>query len=476
MTPSPKADNHSGYRMVSQMPASDVESGVYVQTTGVDVNLTADGAIYYTTDGSDPDIHSLRYEGPIHIDDTTVLRAVAVEDGKLQSSIYTSTFVFEDRHTIPVVSLVTDPDNLWGKDGIYKSTYDIKELKRPAHISYQGEDGSFSLDCEISMHGMTSILKQDKKSFTVRFQDSYDGPLNYDIFEDGEVTRFASILLRADQEDVYSTYIRDNLFGNLAAEYCDTVLSMKNKYISLYINGEYWGIYSIREHHSVEHYASHMEVPIDSVTMVKNFGTSGTPLFPVFNYCKNNDFSKQENYDHLKTLLDVTSFADWTILEAYCGNFDINGNMRYYYDEVDKLWRCGLVDVDLGMFREQKDFGDMLYTLHHSTYVSALFENMEFQHLIAQRLAELLEGPLSDEAVHARIDALAAQIRDELPLEKERWGGKVSRWERMVNDLHDFVNGRAEEMIHSICRNTDFTAEEEAAYFGELLAQMAQKS
>lgn len=472
MEPTPKKENNSGYRMISQMPASDVESGVYIQNTSVDVTFSAAGAVYYTTDGSDPDVNSLRYEGPVHIDETTVLRAIAVEDGKLQSSIYTSTFVFEDRHTIPVVSLVTDPDNLWSSTGIYKDSWDTKEMKKPAHISYTGEDGTFSIDCEISMHGMTSLLAQDKKSFTVRFQDSYAGPLNYDIFEDGEVTRYASILLRADQEDVYSTYIRDNLFGNLAAEYCDTVVSMRNKYISLYLNGEYWGIYSIREHHSVEHYASQMEVPLSSVTMLKSYARVGTGLYPYFLYCKNNDLSKQENYDYIASHLDVTSFADWTILEAYSGNFDIYGNMRYYYSEADGLWRCGLTDLDLSLFDPSKDFGDMKYTLHHSVFVSALYENEGFQDLIAKRLAELLAGPMSDENMIARIESMAAQIRDELPLEKERWGGKVSRWERMVDDLKDFCDGRAKTVINSLCSTLNFTKEEKQAYFGDLLAQM----
>lgn len=472
MTPTPKKANESGYRLISQMPSSDVESGVHIQNTSVDVTFSADGAVYYTTDGSDPDVHSLKYEGPIHIDDTTVLRAIAVEDGKLQSSVYTSTFVFEDRHTIPVVSLVTDPDNLWGRDGIYKDSYDVKELKRPAHISYTGDDGTFSIECEISMHGMTSLLQQAKKSFTVRFQDSYDGPLNYDIFEDGAVTRYASFLLRADQEDVYSTYIRDNLFGNLAAEHCDTVVASRNKYISLYLNGRYWGIYSIREHHSTEHYASQMEVPLSSVTMLKSYARQGTGLYPFFVYCKNNDLSKQEKYDYIASNLDVTSFADWTILEAYSGNFDIYGNMRYYYSEADGLWRCGLSDVDLSLFDPTKDFGDMMFTLHHSVFISAMMDNAGFRDMIAKRLAQLLAGPMSDASMHARIDGLAAQIRDELPLEKERWGGKVNRWERMVEDLHDFIDGRGEHMINSLCTTLHLSKDEKQAYFGDVLAQM----
>ena len=471
MEPTPLKENNPGYRLISQMPTASVESGVHIQNTSVDVSFSSEGEIYYTTDGSDPSVSSLRYEGPIHIDDTTVLRAVAVEDGKLQSSIYTSTFVFENGHSLPVVSLVTDPKNLWGKDGIYKSTYDVKELKRSADLSYVGEDGSFSTRCEISLHGKTSILKQDKKSFTVRFQNNYEGPLNYDVFGDGDNTYYSSLLLRADQEDVYSTYIRDNLYGNLASEYCDTVIAMRNKYIVLYLNGEYWGIYSIREHHSVEHYATQMEVPIDSVTMVKNYATANTAMYPVYRYCEKTDMSKPENYEKLKTMMDVTSFADWIILEAYCGNIDINGNMRYYYSSADGLWRCGLVDVDLGMFRDLR-FEDMEDINHHDVFVEALYSNEEFQDLLAKRLAELLAGPLSDEYINNKIEEMADMVRPELTREKERWGGTIPQWERMIEKLHKFANGRAKKMVDSLCDTLDFTKEQKTAYFGDLIADM----
>lgn len=471
MSPTPQKDNVSGYRMISQMPQSDVESGVHIQNTSIDVSLSAAGAIYYTTDGSDPSLNSLRYDGPIHIDDTTVLRAMAVEDGKLQSSIYTSTFVFEDSHTLPVVSLVTDPDNLWGPNGIYKYTWDVKELKKPAHISYEGDDGSFSINCEISLHGMTSILEQDKKSITVRFQNNYDGPLKYDLYEDGNVTEFASLLLRADQEDIYSSYMRDNLFGYIASNYCDTVVSSRNKYISLYLNGEYWGIYSLREHHSAEHYASHMELPLSTVTMLKSYAQKGTSLYDIFLFCKNNDLSIQENYDYVASYLDVTSFADWIIIEAYCGNFDIYGNMRYYYSSADGLWRCGLSDVDLGLFRPKKDFGDMKYTLHHGVFVKALFENEGFRDLMATRLAELIGGPLGEEAILNIVDMHADQIRGEMPLEKERWGGSTKQWERMVRDIKNFLDGRPKYIINNLCSVLHFSDEEKTKYFGHLVEQ-----
>ncbi len=340
MNPTPGRDNHAGERMISAMPTSDTAPGVYTGDTAFTVTLEAEGSIYYTLDGSDPDRSSRRYEGPIQIQDTAVLRAVAIEEGKLCSDIYTATFIIQQSHDLPVVSLVTDPGNLWGVNGIYKSgDITIKEEKRPANIAYSGADGSFSLDCEISLHGETTVLAFSKKSFTIRFQDNYDGVLNYDVFGDGEVTTFSSLILRTSHESTISTQMHDAFLGQIASECSDSLISQKYKYVALYINGEYWGLYAFREHHSQEHYASYMEVPADSVSMVRYCIDEKNSLYAFYHFCEDNDLRSETNYGYAQNTLDLNSFADWIILQSYVANEDINGYMRYNCSSVDNLWR-----------------------------------------------------------------------------------------------------------------------------------------
>lgn len=465
MEPTPEQDNRPGWRMISDAPESDMAAGVHTLDSGLEVALSAPGNIYYTTDGSVPGAGSQPYTGPVRIDSTTVLRAVAIEDGRLQSDIYTACFIIGEPHAIPIVSLVTDPGNLKGPNAIYADNWETKEEKRSANISYTGGDGSFSLDCEISMHGMTSLLVSPKKSFTVRFRNNYDGPLRYDIFGDGRVTTFNSIILRADVESVYSSFLRDNLFGYLGSYYSDAMLAQNTKYVALYLNGQYWGIYSIREHYSEAMYAAHMGFPTDTVTMAKNYMLPDSSLFAVRQFCVDNSLAPQENYDYVCSVIDVDSFIDWTIFEAYTGNFDINGNMRYFYSTVDGLWRCGLTDVDLGMFTDGT-FSEVIDTLQHGEIIESLFENQAFQDRMLRRMAELLNGPMSDENMAATIDMLAARIRDEIPLERERWGGTADQWERMVDDLKRFCTGRSQVLIDDIQDRFHMSRDEIDRYFG----------
>ena len=470
MEPSPLNPNVAGYRQISNMPQSSVAPGVYSSDKGLQVTLEADGVIYYTTDGSTPSASSAVYSGPIKIDQTQVLRAVAVESGKLASSVYTATFVIGQDHDLPVVSLVTDPDGLWGKDGVYvNGDLTVKEVGLSANVSYSGEDGSFSVDCEMAMHGDTSLYVFDKKSFKIRFKDNYDGPLQYDLFEDGEVSLFSSLVLRAAHESTYSTHMHDAFIASVASEACDTVLSMKYKYVALYLNGEYWGLYAFREHHSEEHYASYMNVPVDSVTMVRYTTDINSELKDLYSFCTKYSLRQDKDYNWAKEVLDISSITDWTILQAYMCNVDINNNMRYYYSSIDGLWRCALVDLDLGMAGSHAAFSEVLGAWHHGAIPSALFANKEYKDYAAKRLCELLSGPLSDENATAKIELMADSIRAEVKKDAERWNYPVSGWEKFYRDMIEFCDGRAVKMINSFCAEAGFNKEQKNQYFGDLL-------
>lgn len=465
MLPTPGKENTSGNRLVSDEPIASATAGVHVESEPQVVTLSSPGTVYYTTDGSDPSTSSSVYTGPLSIGSNTILRAIALEDGKMQSDIYTATFLIGEEHTLPVVSLVTDPDNLWGSNGIYAYYSGVKEEKRTANISYTGPDGEFSKDCEISMHGTTSLVVSKKRSFTVRFRNEYEGPLNFDLFQNGVVTTFNSILLRADVEDLFASYMRDYLPGHIASLYSDSLLSSDGRFAVLYINGEYWGLYNLREHHSEEHYAFHKGVSADTVTMAKKWVPDGTSLARALVFCEDNSLADPADYAYICSIIDVNSFADWIIFQAYFGNFDINGNMRYYYCSLDGLWRCGLSDLDMGMFRPLC-FENVADALQHGTFVRALFTNAEFRDLILKRTAELLDGPLSDEAMLALIDETAAEIRPEVARERERWGSVQEQWESMVQDLKDFCTDRADSVEYSICYEFGLSEEKRESYFG----------
>lgn len=469
MEPSPENPNHAGCRQQSDAVESSHAPGVYSSDTAFTVTLQGAGPVYYTTDGSVPDGDSLLYTQPLRLEQTTVLRAVAMEEGKTPSDVYTATFVVGDTHQLPVVSLVTDPDGLWGTNGIYRNgDASVKEIKLASNVAYSGPDGEFSLDCAMNLHGDTTVTAFDKKSFALRFLDSYDGALHYDVFEDGEVTSFRSLILRTSHENIYSSQMHDVLMAHVANLGSENVITQKYKYVALYLNGEYWGLYAIRERHSQEHYASYQDVPADTVVIHRYLFDGDDTLNDLYNFVSTHSLKDPDNYAWVKTVLDVESFADWMIYEAYVCNIDIYANIRYYMSPEDGLWRMGLADLDLGMMGRSNAFEEIYGTFHHSILIQSLMGNEEFQDLLATRLATLLAGPLSDENMVKTIEEIAAIIRPEAQWEQERWGTPVSGWESTVDYMIRFCDGRAEQMINSLCGMLGFTQQEREYYFGSL--------
>ena len=196
--PTPGYANGMGIRQVSSAPFTDTAEGVYNNVANVKVALSAfgDATVYYTTDCTEPTYTSTQYLGELTLDKTTVVKAVAYEKGKLPSAVVTLSYIVNENHTLPVISLSSDPDGLFDYyTGIYADgpgyTYEFphkganfwKDWERDAHIAFfaDGEDG-FSLDCGIKMFGNYGRA-YDQKPFQIKFKKKYGtSELHYKMF------------------------------------------------------------------------------------------------------------------------------------------------------------------------------------------------------------------------------------------------------------------------------------------------------
>ena len=81
---------------------------------------TGNEIIRYTLDASEPNENSLVYSEPIYINETTIVRAKVFEEGYIPSYTHSRAFIYNVNHTLPIISLITDPSNLFDNDfGIY---------------------------------------------------------------------------------------------------------------------------------------------------------------------------------------------------------------------------------------------------------------------------------------------------------------------------------------------------------------------
>ena len=470
--PNPGGEKLDGLRRVCARPVSAEPCGVFEDVERVRVALSGEGEIRYTLDGSLPTEESPLYTGPLSFEKNTVLRAMSFAEDALPSRSLDLSYILNEAHTLPVVSVIAEPDALFGKHtGIYTNPEEDWEI--PASAALFAEERGFDpIECALKMHGATSRRAQEKKSFKLKFRGRYGGTLKCDLFENG-VTEFDSILLRSALESSISTQLRDVLMHELAMQCSASLPAQDYRYCAFYLNGEYWGLYAIREAHSAEHYARHFGFDPESVVMTQGGWPKDAASRALLGEIRDGDLRSEAVYADICSQLDVESVIAWSIIESYSGNIDINSpNMRFYRSEEDGLLRYALVDLDLGLF----NFGDADLAIHagyvYSDVVRLLLKNQSFRELYVQRLSEYLHGPLSDENFLALAHKLADEIASEAERDFLRWDKRPVYWRKELEHyIYGFVDkpGGHDALYARTARSfLHITAEEWDALFADL--------
>ena len=451
------------YRYISEAPAANREPGVYEAGRTVRVKLAAAGDIYYTTDGSAPTEESTPYTGAITVDKTTVLRAVAVEEGGAPSRALTLSFFIGEEHTLPVLSLVTDSPRRFSE--IYEGS--VKDRECAGNLSFYAPEGSFSIGCGVEMKGHTSLFAP-KKSLGVSFRGCYGAEtLAYDIFGEGPA-EFSELSIRAGQ-DYSSTVFRNELMQELCAE-LDTTVTQRSRYCVLYINGEYWGIYCLKDDITRQYYANLTGTAKEDVTMLSSPVPQSAAVYTeALGLWKDTSLTREEAYERFCAAVDMDGFIDWVLLEGYCANVDIKSNLRYLRTG-DGPWQIAFYDLDWAFQTRSNCFFNLIgpeQTAQIAPTIRWLFGIDDFRERLLTRYADLTETTLSDGHVTEKIDEFCALLAPEMARERARWSGTAGAWEESVDALRaNIADGYAAHTVRNLCSILGVGEEERMEYFG----------
>ena len=177
-----------------EAPIFSHEGGYYSDTINLELYTEDDSLdIYYTLDGSEPTLKSNLYKGSIKIKSRegeksnlaqiktsemysslrwkigienevfkgTVVRAKTYKNGIFSDETVTNTYFIKQEYTLPIVSLVTDEDNLFGyENGIYVpgQIYDIwrrnnkeVDLNEPVPTNYNQKGKEWEREAHIEV-------------------------------------------------------------------------------------------------------------------------------------------------------------------------------------------------------------------------------------------------------------------------------------------------------------------------------------
>ena len=468
--PTPGTSNSTPGKLgIPDQLTSSHESGIY--SGEFSLILSGDSlapVIYYTLDGSVPTTASLTYADAILVDSTSVIRAISIINDYLPSKIMTKSFVFDYDSNFPIVSLVTEPDNLWDIDkGIYVlgRSYDPappndganfwQDWEVPVHVDFIEPNGElgFAINAGLKIHGgWTRFFPQ--KSLAIFARTKYgDESFDYPIFRNRDYDEYQATILRNGGSDWNHAMLRDALIVGL----------MENKDVDIqayrpsivYINRVYWGIHNIREKTNEHFIASlHNEDP-DQLDIVNIWGIAlmgDTDHYDLLlDFIENNDLNDSTNYDLVKQMIDVNNFIDYNITNIFCDNTDWPGNNNKFWrpHRPGGKWRWFLYDTDFGFglrdsaaYRHNSleiatdpDKTEWPNPAYSTLLLRKLMTSNEFRVKFINRFSKLLNTNFSTERILDSIDVKEANLAEDMINHMIRWERSIDTWHVDVEEL-----------------------------------------
>lgn len=489
---SPWADNATVREVVIptdlDAPVFSAESGFYKDSFTLEMEA-GESRIYYTLDGSIPNESSMLYEEPILLEDASgrenvwrsrtdfaaqsydipeekvdkavIVRAVAVNAAGETSRATTATYFvgerfFEKYQNWSVVSIVADPEDLFGDDGIYVlgRTYEQyldaleagEEEKEviPANYLRHGSsmereakveifDGNrerrLSQEVGLNLNGNGSRASE-QKSFRIVAREKYDGTneIRYDGFYQNRLPDSMLIRRLFSQNQWLTTLVEDRAPAVQRYEPC-----------VLFLDGEYWGIYSIQERCTEEYIENHFGVPAEQVILVKGGALSLNEWDEKYNayeqiYAEfDADIARWHDsgvdcYAEIAEKVDIQSYIDYLCIQTYIGNCDFRDkvNVAFWRTEAvgegeyaDGKWRYILFDLDRTLEDVKRDsFMESMFNDPYSVGTDPLFMTLlrseVFRKQFVNTFMEIAVENLSYENVMEKLRPLEKKYQTEI--------------------------------------------------------------
>ena len=515
------------------------ESGFYPEEFDLTLSVSGNSKIFYTVDSSNPTNSSTtkEYTGPIRIKDRTsepniysaieenenspvsisrgnnfkqpvylvdkpmVIRAVAKNSNGEFSKIIDKTYFIttgdlKQYEDLSIVSLVTNPDNLfdpdygiyvtgtqyqnwkkspqynpnqnpWDKNGICNYYSRGSEWEREASVTFF-EKGKVVIEQNIGLRIKGASTRNNPgKSFNLLAKKAYgkssfDYPIlenNFDI--DGNLIKsYNSISLRSVYEE---TRARDK-FAIEIIESRKDLTTVRGKNAVLFLDGEYWGYYIIQEKMDDDFIESNYHVPKKSVAMIKEGEPEEGPKEECDNFnffCEANskkDLRDMEAYKEITEFIDINSMIEHYAVGIYLGTTDWPGQnagvWRNFGNKIegnkfgDGKWRFMTFDMDYTMGAGWNGVGpdvDNFQKVEQKSNQSptdlfvALLKNEEFKNQFARIYCDYANEVMREDKIKEMTERYKEECSDLVGYSQLRWWGgssKIEGYNHWKNNYH----------------------------------------
>lgn len=484
--PTPNGTNSTtAFEPYEATPQFDMAPGFYNGSVTVALsNPNPNTTIYYTTDGSEPDNSDQTYFTPINITETTVIRAIAYNSSSSipPSHIETNTYFIDVDHSMYVISVAGNQ---------------LETLLTGTQIEPEGtielfdrENGPFLSEAtgEFNEHGNDSwAYPQRGIDYISRDQFGINGDLDHQIFDNKDRDAFQRLIIKGAASDNYpfedgGCHIRDAYVQELSQRGELRVDERSFESCVMYMNGEYWGIYELREKvDDIDFTDYYYDQDRENVQFLKTWGGTwsefgGQQSFndwdDIHNFITTNNMADSANYTLAKSTLNMGSLIDYVILNTQIVNSDwLNWNTAWWRGldttGTKRKWRYTLWDMDASFGHyanftgipnqdpdadpcDTEEIGPGGDPQGHLDLMEALLENEDFYNDYINRWAGLNNTLFTCDNMLGLLNELISDIQDEMPNHIERWGGSETEWIDNVLDLRNFILARCQVIDEGI--------------------------
>lgn len=504
----------------------------------------ADALILYTLDGSLPTVGSAPYTGPISIqsregeanqyvslpsilrdsnwllnyayryapepvDKATTVTARLYKDGVLGDEVFTRTYwVGVEPFTLPVVSLTAQADDLFGAEGIYlpgETYYTLRKYdsdqvlgnfngneKVDGRLQILDGDGHWSAQTTVRVSGGWSRQGSLLKNLHLKLQN--DAESDFLAAAPGGDALDTLVLRGSGNGTVYPALHQDAFLCNYL--YDMDIGTQYNEPVVLFLQDEYWGVYTIRESKNTNFFLRHYGIKEkDLICPGTTDDETAQPEKSAFGLGVDAlDATTPEGMAWAEANLDIDEYIRYIIAQMYVYNSDglynggnnsilwksadldpdnpyADGRWRFLLNDLD----CTLIDVEVDPFAYllTEDFSfaaretSPWYSVVDNLF-QKLWQNPDFRARFAQEYTEemntvyapenllpafedwvdRLAPEISRDLVRQQVDTTAlAPLAQALGFDVQPWYETEADWQADVDRVRDYFSRRAGIML-----------------------------
>ena len=407
-------------------------------------------------------------------------------------SVSTDSSNFFDKET--GIYMIGNQYERWKNSGEFDPNLDVGSCDNPTNYNMEGREWERPCNIQVFENGKLKYTEDagvrisgnwttafPQKSMTFYSRREYgSNKFQHDFFEgaatdtDGaKIKEYKKVTIRNGGNGYDNCRFRDDLNQSLA-EGLRLGAQAKCDYI-VFLDGEFWGCYSMQEKLDENYIESHYHVDADNVTTVKNGkeyeGLESTyrDFTQFFQWAMSADMANASNYKRVCDTIDVDGFMDFVAFESYIVNWDcmINNNnwMLWRADEPDAAnpyadgkWRFLLFDTEYssgydGQCPLSRDYFKSMDRSGKITSIASLFfrlmNNAQFKEQFFSRYQQIVKENFDAAKVSAKIDAYASATKQAANDTCRRFGIGAT-FDSNVKILRNFYNKRAPYALHHL--------------------------